>query len=378
MKRKAFILTEILTGLLLQAGFALTLCGAFYMLVTFSSSISNAMSSDSQGQRVITFIENRIRNAGLGFKNCDSPTKIAEAFKISDSNMKLLNGLHLPVAIMSSTDNRGARVSYDERYYEGNVLHLLYTQKDSNANELLVLSTRVSTDVIELPAKSSDKFRFLFERREYSKKQSNSSAYNQSYFKLTDTINETNHSSKNLRRWAVTEASGMPVMVSEFAKPSTTSSRYEFKITAPEKYPVSIYPMSELLTLRFAKMYVTKDSGGDYVFAFQTASNDLDTFNGKYYYHAKDILEIHMKLDTKPNYDATLHVPQAPIFYLKVLLKTGEQPTDSEGNVIPSVCPDNWPSAYWRDEFAQYTVKVIEASWKLYNLTGFDFGTTLP
>ena len=375
MKRKAFVLTEILTGLLLQAGFAVTLCGAFYMLVTFSSSISNAMASDGQGQRVITYIEHRIRNAGLGFKECNSPTKIAEAFKISDSNMKLMKNLHLPVAIMSDTDSRGERVSYDNRYYEGNVLYLLYTQKDSNSNELAVFSKGESTDVIRLPAASSDKFRFLFNRRDYTKEVSGSDGNFQSYFQLSGTINKTNHSSKNLRRWAVMEASGMPFMVSEFAIAKNSSIYHDFTITAPEKYPVSIYQMSELLTLRFAKMYVIKNAN---VFAFQTASNDLNTFNDKYYYHARDILEIYMKLDTKPNYDATLHVPQAPIFYLQVLLKTGDQPTNDNGEVIPSVCPDNWPSAYWREEFEKYSVQVLETSYKLYNLLGFEFGITVP
>ena len=35
MKRKAFILTEILTGMMLQALFALTLCGAFYLITGY-------------------------------------------------------------------------------------------------------------------------------------------------------------------------------------------------------------------------------------------------------------------------------------------------------------------------------------------------------
>lgn len=375
MKRNAFILTEILTGLLLQAGFIVTLCGAFYMLVTFSSSVSNAMSSDAQGQRVITYIEHRIKNAGLGFSKCNSPAKIAQAFQISDSNMKLLNGLHLPVAIMSKTGTGSERVSYDNRYYEGNILNLLYTQKDSNANELAVFSKRDSTDVIVIPPGSSDKFRFLYNTRDYTAGESN--VYFKSKFRLNSTINATTLTSKNLRDWAVMEASGMPFMVSDFAKTKSKSIYYDFTITAPKSYPVSIYQMSEMLTLRFAKMYVNNAN----IFAFQTASNDLNTFKDNLerehiYYQARDILEIHMKLDTKPTIYGTRNVPNAPVFYLKVLMKTGDQPTNDDGSVIPSVCPDNWPSAYWRDDFEQYSVQVLETSWKLYNLIGFDFDDT--
>ena len=369
MKRKAFILTEILTGLLLQAGFAVTLCGAFYMLVTFSSSVSSALSSNSQGQRVITYIEHRIINAGLGFRKCNSPAKIAEAMEIGDTYFKQLKGLHLPVAIMSNTDSKGEIVSYDGRYYEGNVLNLLYAKKDNTPNELLVFSTEASTDMITIPAASSDTFRFLFNKKDYTASvNTGDDSHNASDLTLKGTDDK-----KKLNRWAVMEASGVPVRISDYSK--DIHDKFKFKLHAPTRRSVEVYPMSELLNLCFEKMYVTKNASGDRNFVFQLPKDGLNDGMDSIKYQASDILEIYMKLDTKPDYDATLHLPPVPIFDLKVLVNTGEQVTVND-EIVRTSCPDNWPKAYWKEEFELHNVQVLETSWKLYNLAGFTFGTT--
>ncbi|MBQ7154870.1 MAG: hypothetical protein IJR85_04875 [Synergistaceae bacterium] len=373
MKRKGFILTEILTGLIMQAGFVITLCGAFYMLVTFSASVSNTISSNGQGQRVITYIDRRIRNAGLGFSKCNSSVKIAEAFGFSDSMMPILKDLYLPVAIMSSTDSRGEVVSYDNRYYEGNVLNLLYTHKDATQNELVVFSTSsdLADKVITIPEDNYDTFRFLFRDKDYTvSKNTADDNHNASNFALEDSANKN-----NLKYWAVMEASGVPFLISDYAE---TSGHYEFRLTAPRTKSVQIHPMSEILNLDFEKMYVTPNESGDRNFVFRLPKDGLSNGLDSIKYHARDILEIHMKLDTQPYYDPALFQPEAPIFDLKVLVSTGKQPHNDDDEVIPSACPDNWPAAYWREEFEQYSVQVLEASWKLYNLAGFTFGDTLP
>ena len=81
MKRKAFILTEILTGMILQVGFAVVLCSAFYMILNFSSNAQQGFAANDKGQMVIAYFDSRIRNAGLGLWGCPRSKDIRVALK---------------------------------------------------------------------------------------------------------------------------------------------------------------------------------------------------------------------------------------------------------------------------------------------------------
>lgn len=360
MRRKAFILAEILTGLALQAGFALTLCGAFYMLVSFSSSMSQTLSSYDQGQLVINYIENRIRNAGIGLWECNTPEKVAEAFGINGAYMKALNdkNIHLPVAITASTD-KFKGLSFDGSIYEGNILTLMYAHKDRvNPDKMVITNTTDGTTHIDttISKASSDKFQFI-RNIINSSTQAEASNFNLSDSAYNDSMRN------NLKNWTVMETSGVPLIISDYS-----STALSFKLNNISGKDVIVHPLSELLNVELQRMYVKADGNGSN-FVFQNADDNLSIDSGftQAYYHAKDILEIYMKLDVSNNKGKN----PAPLFDLKVLLSAGQAPVS--GDETLTECPDNWPKAFWKDEFKNYNVHVMEAQWRLYNLTGWTF-----
>lgn len=344
MKRKAFILTEILTGMMLQTLFALTLCGAFYLILTFSTSTQQILAARDEGQMVISFIDNRIRNAGVGLHECGSPAGVAAAFYIP-TNMTILkdgygNALPLPVAITSKIGSGKEVISKDGGIYGGNILVLLHAHRDLNTEEAVVLGPDDSPDLpVEVDSASSPKtFKFLHDgiNPNFNFSFMGSSPYG------------------NINSWAVTEASGVPIRISNSNSNNTKKilAEQSFYICAPYM-PATMYPMSELLNLECQKMYAYRDSttgGRSFMFGdINTSGRGWDT-----YYHTKGILELYMTLDTNAN---------PPIFDLKVLVSEGKN-SSSEITERPS----NWPAAYWQDGFAQHRIHVSQASWKLYNL----------
>ncbi|MBQ3396793.1 MAG: hypothetical protein IJG55_10800, partial [Synergistaceae bacterium] len=71
MKRsKAFILVEILTGMVLQTGFILVLCTSFYLMLSFYSRTQQVLNARQKGGKVIAYVDSRIRNVGLGLGKC--------------------------------------------------------------------------------------------------------------------------------------------------------------------------------------------------------------------------------------------------------------------------------------------------------------------
>ena len=81
MKRsRAFILSEILRGTALSAGLVLALCGAFYMTINFYARTSKILTAREKGQRVISFVDERIRHTGLGLWKCSSSAEIIKNY----------------------------------------------------------------------------------------------------------------------------------------------------------------------------------------------------------------------------------------------------------------------------------------------------------
>ena len=355
-RKKAFILTEILTGMMLQAGFILTLCGAFYMLVSFSTSTQQILAAHDDGQMVISYIDNRIRNAGLGLWACDSPDIVSRDFGIG-TNLTVIRG-DLPVAITSTpkTQPDSAVVSSADGIYKGNVLTLLYAHRDTNddRDKLIVqgyyndTSPDVALTISADASKSARKqFKFISTK------------------KLTTNFDfnfpgQASNRYNNIKYWAVNEITGIPFRVSGFEKTGTTDTSYAFYIGAPYA-KATIYPMSELLNLECENMYVSNSTGER---SFMIRNLTYESSSSKWSNalpHAKGILEIYMELDTNPT---------VPIFTLKVLVSEGTNENENTQR------PDEWPSDYWYQntnnghvDFRKHRVHVSQASWKLYNLT---------
>ena len=170
--RKGFTLTELLTSMIIQSMFVITLCGAFYLLLSFGTRTQAIFTARERGQRVITFVENRVRNAGLGLHELKKVTDVQKAMKpLTDNGKPLYNsrkidtitGLRLPVAISYSdqwprvytsktTNNIVTSNPYKTEdnetkqkiMWHGNILTVLYPQReDSNNVNLVVVTEKV-------------------------------------------------------------------------------------------------------------------------------------------------------------------------------------------------------------------------------------------
>ena len=336
MKRKAFVLTEILTGMALQSLFALTLCGAFYLLLSFSTSTQQILAAHDEGQIVISYIDTRIKNAGLGMWACkpSTTTSIGNAF----TKISKIRDLPLPVAITkrsthnTDVDDNGTSESND-KVYKGNVLTLLYAHKDHEQPGLIVLNDNMAVVNIDYTGnKRSSNFDLL----------GGDKVYGNSRF-------GDMKSDADISNYAAIESSGAPVRL-------MSSSIKHIKILAPTANftSIDIHPMSELLNIECERMY-TGISTGENSFMIRTLGVDSSSSKSEWNSptpHTKGILEIYMELDTNPD---------VPIFDLRVLVSEGK----SDGNTPK---PEDWPQEYWKEEFEKHKLHVSRASWKLYNL----------
>ena len=346
MKRKAFILTEILTGMILQVGFALVLCSAFYMILNFSSTAQQGFAANDKGQMVISYFDSRIRNAGLGLWGCPSSRDIRIALKqipaLKDDDASNRKNLCLPVAIVRSDDTKHGEVSYDKTtgVYSGNVLTLLYAHKDTHELNNNPVRLILLTDSSQSPRTLDNNFDLI-------DKQTNVlGSYNNSRFA------NNGGAEKNILNYAVMENAGVPVYVYQ--------SSNQIRLEAYTTDKPTIYPMSELLNLECQKLYVGKDSTNCYNFMFSELKDNGSGWEPKRtYYHTKDILDLYMTLDTKPS-----TADKIPIFELRVLVSEGlnEQGTTDK--------PKDWPGQ-WTNDFKTHKVHVSKATWKLYNLAPF-------
>ena len=326
MKKKAFILTEILTGLALQSLFVLTLFGAFYMLLSFSTSTQQILAAHDEGQNVISYIDNRIRNAGIGMWACETPQKIAKAFL----KIKQIKSLPLPVAITTTaTRDMNTSVSKDG-IYKGNVLTLLYAHKDRGTSGMIAYNDTMTTDTIDTVTNSPSKNNFWL---------------------LGGTISSNFNIGKyeDIRSYAVIESTGVPVFL------SSKKSR-DILIAAPAEdfNGAEIHPMSELLNLECERLYTGQSSGEDSLMI--RSLGDDGTWNA-HTPHTKGILEIYMELDTNPD---------VPVLDLRVLVSEGK----SDGKTPQ---PEDWPDDYWKPEFSEHKLHVSRATWKLYNLAPLKY-----
>ena len=349
MKRHGFILTEILTGMMLQVGFAVVLCSAFYMILSFSTTAQQGFAANDKGQIVITYFDSRIRGAGLGMWGCHGSSDIRAAFpKISALKD---NTLCLPVAIVSSADGR-IKVSYDKNtgVYSGNVVTLLYAHKDPNDVRLILSTEKAQSMRIVTTTKPAHSSKNKFDL--IDKKTSTSGTGIEEIKSYTNSeFNKGEGGDKNIKHYAVMESSGIPVYTIALTLDKKVGLQAP---SAAGLNPVKVYPMSELLNIECQKLYTKKDDNG-YNFVFMPLNDQGDW--GQAFYHTKDILDLYMTLNTKPNTP-----DRVPIFELRVLVNEGINENGSTPR--PKDCPGRWKNT----GFDQYKVRVSKATWKLYNL----------
>ena len=141
---KGFTLTELLTALVIHSFFILMLGGTFYTLISFGSRSQMTMTARERGQRVINYIDSRVRNTGLGMWNLESSSEIRQYLAPLTANNKVFSrsDLTFPVTITNyyntdkidgdiTTKDKITHKTEDKKIICGNVLTLLYAQRET-------------------------------------------------------------------------------------------------------------------------------------------------------------------------------------------------------------------------------------------------------
>lgn len=374
MKRsRAFVLVELLTTMLLQAGFILVMCASFYMLASFYSKTQQLLTARDHADRVILFFEDKIIHAGLGLWKCENPSQIRKRMKkIIPNGRSALASKRLPVHLENLEKNSG-------KIYYGDSVILLYAERDISSSNIMFVNTSEEKGIFSAETKNGDTYSASLTVDNLD----TSMNWDETNFETT--TNDISDIYPNIRSWAVAESVGFPFCVK---LQQNTDDIYTYRDTAinsnnsnPPINNPSIPPATELLYLRCIQMFVqgkTTDTGGRQ-FAFCELKDDPlkdDPMWGAKYNQEEGVLEIYMELDTTTN-----------IFTLWVMGTGGYDQT------INNPRPANWPNraapllnnntnqnstqaaqAWNNAGYNHHIVYVSRASWKLNNIPdGFNW-----
>ena len=352
MKRsRAFILSEQLMTIMLQAGFILVLCASFYQVISFYTRTQQVLTARNHAERVISFMDDKIRNAGLGLWRSKNPSAIRANFEkipmlatkteTSATNNK---GYKLPVALKWLKDGLDVNYTNDlpklsQSQNIGDVLTLLYIKRNLSSGKdheiITVLKTAQTLGKYDAEKKRLEGEVQLID--------SASEAKLSSLFVINSTV-------ANIKSYAVMEGLGIPLCL--FSTSSHNLNVFVYGVEASEAQNVTVPAAGELLAINCMQMFVhDKNDGQGRQFAFrELKSNGMDwndTYNQE-----KGILDIYMELDTEKN-----------TFTLWILATGGYDASMNNPR------PDTWPEkATWTNEYSHHIVYVSRATWKLNNI----------
>lgn len=346
-RSRAFILSEILMTMMLQAGFILVLCTSFYMLTSFYSKTQQVLTARSHAERAISFFDDKIKNAGLGLWRCNSSSsEVRGALMPITLNGMLLKNFKLPIFIANNVTDTDPQCFTDDeghRIQHGDVLTVLYAMRDlstgDEANVPIVTQTENPQEITGNPGVYKRKLKLI------EKDHSNPTG-------VKGNFDFEHLAQENIACYAVTEGTGIPMYVNSIVETGSLAGNIEVYTYISDASDTKVADSSELMRLKCMQMFVHDNNDGE---GKQLAFHEPKP-NGvhwdKDYNQEKNILDIYMELDTSTN-----------IFTLYVLAQGGYDA--SADNPKPKVWPDN---ANWDDDYKHYTVYVSRASWKLNNI----------
>lgn len=377
MKRsRAFILAEILMTIMLQAGFILTLCTSFYLLLSFYSKTQQVLVARNHAERVISFMDDKIRHAGLGLWKCKTPEKIGTRL----GNISMLSwisngnkGYKLPISLKWHRDGVPYNVediplkSVDQN--SGDVLTVLYAQRDlSTGKDYEIISAFSAPVSLEPEPYNATR---LTTKKNVPLLDSSSA----SLLKNNPTFS-IGGGEGNIKSYAVMEGVGVPMYLQSLPTSGANKEKLTVKVfkDSTENLDIILPPGGELLGLECMQMFVDHritGEGGQLV--YRTLKSDGTGWD-KNYNQEKGILDLYMKLDTK-NKTFTLWV-----------LATGGYDADAK---LTLHRPDAWPKEanpqgssddeaqeeWLNSDYCHHIVYVSRKSWKLNNIPSDSSGT---
>ncbi len=368
MKRsRAFILSEQLLAILLQAGFILVLCMSFYLLTTFYAQSQQIMTARNHAERVISFVDNKIRYAGLGLWGCRSPEEIGTTLKeigMLSFTYKLGRAYKLPISLKWLKDGKEEVPLNDAAQEEGDMLTLLYAQKDLSSGGSEVVSA--FSEAKKIKWESSSTYLEAANIKLLDKNDGRDNLVNNSIFSFKK------NNEKDIKRYALMESVGFPMYLKKVSEMRVTLLVYVPNLLSPSREEITIPAGGELMGLNCMQMFVHGTDGVDEgrQFAYRELTKDgigwKDTYNQE-----KNILDIYMKRD-KDNNTFTLWVLATGGYDANL---NTERPETWPKEANPQGDTDDEAQEAWRNhDYRHHIVYVSRASWKLNNLENFNWG----
>ena len=373
MKRKAFLLTEQLTTILLQAGFILVLVTAFYLVLNFYTKTQQVLTARNRAERVIQFVDDKIRHTGLGLWRCNEAS-----LRTRLKHIPMLSGYshyayNLPVSIADNdgTMNEEFVPEESDTQTKGNVLTLLYAEglmpnpdalTSAELKELLENKFEIIPLIPESAAFTWDGTESSAVAKIIDTKEDNQK--NLKYIRLSFAFDKLK---ANINNYAVMVSLGLPIYLHKLSGNDLTAGLF-----SSEAETVTIPAASELLALRCLQMYVRSDGDKRQLVWRELTDNGNKWMevgkkvnNSEYGLQEDDILEIYAKLDSTTN-----------ILTLYVLASGGT----NDASDTPR--PDAWPkeaepkgstdedarTAWLKSDYKNHVVYVTRKSWKLNTL----------
>ncbi len=401
MKRsRAFILSELLMTMLLQAGFILTLFTAFYLMMNFYTKSQTILSARNHAESVIQMVDDKIRAAGLGLWQCSNSEEIRARLnkipKLSTTDDE--EGYKLPVAVFWA-DGKPDKVPDVSNLNSGAImcgdtLVLLYAQREAHKEDDREEGDEKEIIMVFRKYEGGD-FDWISEEKATATVALLDDGVDKQYFyKNSEFFVDVKNEEKvpeNIRRWGVSESVGVPFFVEKIDSPSGKT----FFCVKTCFYGTSDYPLlgkielpnaGEIMYLKCVQMTVHSDKttkkslltlrelepdGKGWV---ALDAEDDDSQNRKV--SEENILDIYMELDTSTNI-LTLCVLATGGYDAGVTNKRPEA-WPNNANPIPSgkthdnnITDAEAEKAWEESDFCHHTVYVSRASWKLNNLSHF-------
>ena len=344
-KFRAFILAEQLLTIMLQAGFILVLCGTFYLLTSFYANMNQALTARNHAERVISFLDSKIRQAGLGLWRCDDAADIRNRLAIipmlSESGQYAYN---LPISVTDNDGNMNEdfKPKKNSNKTEGDVLTLLYAQSELSSGddyEIITLAKKPASfsegeTIIELADNSNENLEHLKEKSVFS----------------------FSESKADIRNYAVSASFGFPIYLHKLLNHELTVGLF-----GSISETVTIPAASELLALKCMQMFVRTD-GDERQFVYRELTEDGAKWKNATI-QEDNILDIYMKLESN-------------VLTLCVLASGGK----NTGANTPR--PETWPkeanpkantdeaakAAWLASDYCNHIVYVSRQSWRLHNV----------
>ena len=340
--KKGYILTEILTGLYLQAAIILTMAAALSWLLSFQIKSVEILTARSHDNNFFAYLEPRIKNCGLGLFKCvsaDNENILKLAFDADGRyTAPNLEGFINSLVIFENLTDYGLKETARENEHGiicGHVLGILYTMPLQN----VLIQTRWGLEDKINPGNS---FEYLL----YTTKQ----------------LEDFSGVSMDIRSWCVLPTVGVPFLA---LQTKNKNKKDVLRITLAKNFgrSLKIPPVSEVFEVRAEFFYVTQSENGvadeNFSSTLRRISPRFDTAHQHYLMNnpmEDGILETYFELDKKSK---TLDV--------YILSYAGDYVSfnTSQKNSKPKSWPDN---ANWNDEYLRYELFVNMKSFKLDNV----------